>query len=151
MLSEFISNYVRVNSERLQQFSNFIKDDRINDADSVAEFLLNYHLFYTGSNDLMEGNTKFYKDTQTFLKRAKECQAAGVPYGICNFETDLSNGIINDIKESPLSQTTFVHKTADGKTENINIKQRDKFVGVTIKNTVRTGETIGTFKYVDKD
>lgn len=33
-------------------------------------------------NDLFEGDTKFYKDNQTLLKRTKEDQASGVPYGL---------------------------------------------------------------------
>lgn len=31
---------------------------------------------YNNFNDLFEGNAKFYKDTQTFLKRAKEVQGS---------------------------------------------------------------------------
>ena len=152
-LSEFITDYCRISENRLSQYSNFIKDDNINDSDSVDEFILNYRLMYTSNNDLFEGDTKFYKSSQDFLKRAKEAQAAGIPYGIVNFFNEFNDNSISDIKDidsSILSQTTFNHITANG-TEKVSIKQRDKFVGVTVKNTVKTGDTIGIFKYVDEN
>ena len=50
----------------------------------------NYYLTYIGFNDIFEGDTKYYKDSQTFLKRAKEVQGSGVPYGLIDYNMNLS-------------------------------------------------------------
>ena len=86
---------------------------------------------YNNFNDLLEGNTKFYKNSQDFLKRAKEMQASGIPYGIVSYDKrttpDLS--IIN----SRLSTANII---INGR----KIELRNGFRGVTIKNTIRTSE-----------
>lgn len=142
-LKEFIKDVCRKSRSKFEQHKDFVPESLLTTT-NVRDFALNYRLMYTNFNDLFEGDTKFYKDSQTFLKRAKEAQASGVPYGIVDYTTDLSANPIE--VESPLNTTEFVRKTVDGITENVQIKQYDKFTGVTIKNTVRTGETIGTFK-----
>lgn len=125
-----------------------------------ADFALNYFMFFNASDMLLEGNTKFYKNSQTVLKRAKEDQASGVPYGI-------SNPMIGDLAaseeiESYLDTASF---KIDAKDENGKIivdengkaiktdkflqdlfkecgfgeiKMRTKFRAVTIKNTQMT-------------
>ena len=142
-LKEFVKEVCRKSNSKFEQHKDFIPEGLLTTT-NVRDFALNYRLMYTNFNDLFEGDTKFYKDSQTFLKRAKEAQASGVPYGIVDYTTDLSADPVE--VESPLNTTEFVRKTTDGITEKVQIKQYDKFRGVTIKNTIRTGETIGTFK-----
>jgi hypothetical protein len=136
-LSQFINDYVEDTRERITQYEDFIPQHLLTD-DNVAEFALNHHLMYVSFNDLFEGDTKFYKDTQTFLKRAKESQGSGVPYGIVDYTMNLSTP--REQIESRLNDKTFVRKKADGTTETLEIGQYNKFRGVTIKNTVRTSE-----------
>ncbi|AXF52217.1 MAG: hypothetical protein [crAssphage sp. isolate ctcc615] len=165
-LSQFLLDYIEQANSRMSQYKSFIPENLYNDK-NIAEFTLNYHLMYVGFNDLFEGDTKFYKDTQTFLKRAKEAQASGVPYGLTNYNMDLSAPRARVI--SDLNNKTFEIKKEDGTTQVLNkyiydkaiesgstveeatklantIEQTNKFRGITIKNTIRTGETIGTFK-----
>lgn len=134
-LTEFINDYINDTQERISQYSEFIDENLITD-DNVAEFALNHHLMYVSFNDLFEGDTKFYKDTQTFLKRAKESQGSGVPYGLVDYNMDLSAPRTQVM--SRLNQKIFTRKFADGHTENVEIGQYNKFRGVTIKNTIRT-------------
>lgn len=142
-LKKFVKEVCRKSKTKFEGYKDFIPKGLLTDV-NVNDFALNYRLMYTNFNDLFEGDTKFYKDSQTFLKRAKEAQASGVPYGIVNYTEDLSKAPVE--VESPLNTTEFVRKTVDGITERVQIKQYDKFRGVTVKNTIRTGETIGTFK-----
>ena len=165
-LTEFINDYITDTQDRLEQYEDFIPSNLIND-NNVAEFALNHHLMYINFNDLFEGDTKFYKDAQTFLKRAKEGQGSGVPYGIVDYNMDLSTP--RTVIPSRLNTKTFERTLADGSKDVLNkkaydnaiaqgmtkeeakrvantINQTNKFRGVTIKNTIRTGETIGVFE-----
>lgn len=165
-LTEFINDYIEDTQDRLDQYKDFIPSYLIND-DNIAEFALNYHLMYVNFNDLFEGDTKFYKDTQTFLKRAKEVQGSGVPYGIVDYNMDLSaprttipsrlntktfERTLADGSKAVLNQKAYDNAIAQGMTEEEakrvanTINQTNKFRGVTIKNTIRTGETIGVFE-----
>ena len=146
-ISKFIVAYSGRAVQQLEVYKNFIPEGMLTKL-TAAEFALNHRLMYTNFNDLFEGDTKFYKDTQTFLKRAKEAQGSGVPYGIVDYSMDLAQE--PTIVDSPLNDTTFNHISVDGVTSQVKINQYSKFRGVTIKNTVRTGDTIGTF-VTDKD
>lgn len=141
-LSKFIIAYSSRAVNELNVYRNFIPEGLLTKR-NAAEFALNHRLMYINFNDLFEGDTKFYKDTQTFLKRAKEAQGSGVPYGIVNYQMDLSEE--PTLVESPLNNITFNHISVDGVTSQVKINQYSKFRGVTIKNTIRTGDTIGTF------
>ena len=138
-LSEFINDYIDDTEERIQQYRDFIPENLMS-GDNVAEFALNHHLMYVGFNDLFEGDTKFYKDTQTFLKRAKESQGSGVPYGIVDYNLDITA----DIAPIPsrLDETEFTKVNEDGSTETIKFGLRTKFKGITIKNTIRTSQEV---------
>ncbi len=92
-------------------------------------------------DDIFEGDMKFYKDTQTALKRAKEVQGSGVPYGIFNAVRDNSKVTKDEIVTSPLSKP-FTKVNADGTKEDYFVRQYDGFRGVTIKNTIRTQEEV---------
>ena len=142
-LSSFIDAYIKDTELRMEQYKDFIPSNQYN-RENIEEFALNHHLAYISFNDLFEGDTKFYKDNQTFLKRAKEVQGSGVPYGIVNYETDMSTPS-EDIP-SGLDNVGFQSIDANGNVAPYEVKLRTKFRGVTIKNTVRTGPNIGTFK-----
>ena len=147
MISDFITTYV---NQQVEKFDNFKSIDVANiiNNDNVADFVLNYRLMCGNFNDLFEGDTKFYKDNQTLLKRTKEDQASGVPYGFADYTTDYANGV-TDVAFSELNTSRVQAEFASYKNP-LNITQRNKFRGVTIKNTIRTSEEckVATF---DKD
>lgn len=147
MISDFITTYVNQQVEKFDTFKSIDVANIIND-DNVADFVLNYRLMCGNFNDLFEGDTKFYKDNQTLLKRTKEDQASGVPYGFADYTTDYANEIV-DIAFSELNTSRVQAEFASYKNP-LNVTQRNKFRGVTIKNTVRTSEEckVATF---DKD
>lgn len=147
MISDFITTYVNQQVEKFDTFKSIDVANIIND-DNVADFVLNYRLMCGNFNDLFEGDTKFYKDNQTLLKRTKEDQASGVPYGFADYTTDYANEI-TDVAFSELNTSGVQAEFASYKNP-LNVTQRNKFRGVTIKNTVRTSEEckVATF---DKD
>lgn len=147
MISDFITTYINQQVEKFDNFKSIDVANIIND-DNVADFVLNYRLMCGNFNDLFEGDTKFYKDNQTLLKRTKEDQASGVPYGFADYTTDYANEMV-DVAFSELNTSRVQAEFASYKNP-LNVTQRNKFRGVTIKNTIRTSEEckVATF---DKD
>lgn len=147
MISDFITTYVNQQVEKFDNFKSIDVANIIND-DNIADFVLNYRLMCGNFNDLFEGDTKFYKDNQTLLKRTKEDQASGVPYGFADYTTDYANEMV-DVAFSELNTSRVQAEFASYKNP-LNVTQRNKFRGVTIKNTIRTSEEckVATF---DKD
>ena len=134
-LTNFILDYIDDTKERLNQYKEFIPAKYQTD-ENVTEFALNHHIMFGNFNDLFEGDTKFYKDSQTFLKRAKEAQASGTPYGNTNYAVDM---LAEPAKiNSRLDSTTFNHIDSNGNPiGTVQFQLRDKFVGVTVKNSIR--------------
>ena len=153
-IENFILKYIEHANYKLQNIESFI--DINNDIESetdlgyatnaekrvqkIAEFTLNTHLMYIAFNDLFEGDTKFYSNAQTFLKRAKEAQASGVPYGINDFTREIQPG--HNPIPSPLSTQTFIARTIDenGAVSFTNhpITMYDTFKAITVYNTIKT-------------
>lgn len=147
MISDFITSYVNQQVEKFDAFKNIDVAGLINDQ-NVADFVLNTRLTYISFNDLFEGDTKFYKDTQTFLKRSKESQASGVPYGFCDYASDYSSTSV--VVEGAYLNDGEIQKRFANFKNPLDVKQMTKFRSITIKNTVRTSEQckVATF---DKD
>ena len=127
-LNQFISDYIENIRDRLSAFNGFIKGTAIN-TDNIAEFILNHHLMYINFNDLLEGDTKYYKSSQDFLKRAKESQGSGVPYGIVDFTERL---------DAPRHQVPSALESLTFGPKGYKVEQFNRFRAVTVKNTVKT-------------
>lgn len=133
-IAEFISNYIDSSAIRMDEFKNLDVAGLIND-DNVADFVLNYRLAYNYFDDLFEGDDKFYKSSQDFLKRAKEGQASGTPYSTFNIYQD-ENMMLTDLKKMSYLNSQAIQDKLNSL--GLHVTQRPGFVGITIKNTVRT-------------
>ncbi len=135
MVKGFVTDYSNNAISRMSEYKDFDINNLINEKNSI-DFALNHRLMYIAFNDIFEGDTKFYKDTQTFLKRSKESQASGVPYGFVDTSLDLR-------ENSTIVQGAFLN-TPEVQTRlkaiGLDVQQKTKFNGITIKNTVRTSE-----------
>ena len=118
-LSEYINAFVDNSYQRIQKTKHFMRGKKVN-IDSVADFMLNHQLMYINSNELLEGDTKYYKDVQTFLKRTKEYQASGNPYGIASIRRTLTSTPLENIQIGSASW---------------NITLNDRFNAVTFHTT----------------
>lgn len=147
-IEAFINDYAEDCYRRALEQQHLLGENAFSEED-LKEFALNYHLMYINSNDLFEGDTKFYKSAQDGLKRFKEGQGSGVSCAILDYNDDLTADR-TPVESSKLNDTTFIRKVrnSDGTIteEPVKIIQYNRWKGVTVKNTVRTGETIGTFK-----
>ena len=81
----FITDYLNQAQEQVANYRDFISEST--DAEHVTDFAMNYFLTLTSYDELLEGSSKFYKDSRTLLKRAKEYQGSGVPYGTSDYYT----------------------------------------------------------------
>lgn len=133
-IAEFISDYIDSSAIRMDEFKNLDVAGLIND-DNVADFTLNYRLAYNYFDDLFEGDDKFYKSSQDFLKRAKEGQASGTPYSTFNIYQD-ENMMLTDLKKMSYLNSQAIQDKLNSL--GLHVTQRPGFVGITIKNTVRT-------------
>ena len=135
MVKGFVTDYSNNAITRMSEYKDLDINNLINEKNSI-DFALNHRLMYIAFNDIFEGDTKFYKDTQTFLKRSKESQASGVPYGFVDTSLDLR-------KNSTIVQGAFLNtpEIQDRlKVIGLDVQQKTKFNGITIKNTVRTSD-----------
>lgn len=135
MVKGFVTDYSNNAITRMSEYKDLDINNLINEKNSI-DFALNHRLMYIAFNDIFEGDTKFYKDTQTFLKRSKESQASGVPYGFVDTSLDLR-------ENSTIVQGAFLNTPevqARLKSIGLDVQQKTKFNGITIKNTVRTSE-----------
>lgn len=135
MVKGFVTDYSNNAITRMSEYKDLDINNLINEKNSI-DFALNHRLMYIVFNDIFEGDTKFYKDTQTFLKRSKESQASGVPYGFVDTSLDLrenSTIVQGAFLNTPEIQTRL-------KAIGLDVQQKTKFNGITIKNTVRTSE-----------
>jgi hypothetical protein len=135
MVKGFVTDYSNDAITRMSEYKDLDINNLINEKNSI-DFALNHRLMYIDFNDIFEGDTKFYKDTQTFLKRSKESQASGVPYGFVDTSLDLR-------ENSAIVQGAFLNTPevqARLKDIGLDVQQKTKFNGITIKNTVKTSE-----------
>ena len=135
MVKSFVTDYSNDAITRMSEYKDLDINNLINEKNSI-DFALNHRLMYIAFNDIFEGDTKFYKDTQTFLKRSKESQASGVPYGFVDTSLDLR-------ENSAIVQGAFLNTPevqARLKDIGLDVQQKTKFNGITIKNTVKTSE-----------
>lgn len=152
MVKGFVTDYSNNAITRMSEYKDLDINNLINEKNSI-DFALNHRLVYIAFNDIFEGDTKFYKDTQTFLKRSKESQASGVPYGFVDTSLDLREN--STIVQGAFLNTPEVQSRL--KAIGLDVQQKTKFNGITIKNTVRTSEECKvdtedtTGKLTDKD
>ena len=139
MINNYVTDYVNQSLDRFDKYKQFVIDDKIPvDFEHVAEAQTNYNIAFYNYNDLYEGNTKFYKNSQDLLKRAKEAQAGGKPYAMGDFLTPSYLLTRSDDGEI----YSGIHLNADGTTEDIHIPMRKKFNAITINNVVRTDPNV---------
>ena len=161
-LEEFIIAYTEQAQERCEPYKNFIKGVEYT-KDNINDFSINALLNHYNYDSLFEGSVLFYGTGQNVLKRAKEYQGSGVPYGISNYlEDDAAPN--TDVQHSYLNEGYFdvegskIVVGEDGKKRKVKtktptkiqdifkgtmfegVRQTTKFRAITVKNTQRTSE-----------
>ena len=132
-LSNFILAYVEDSINKINASSEYFKVD-VND-ENIADYALNYFIANRCFDDLFEGTSKIYKDSQDELKRAKEVQGSGTPYKIVPADFPLGQDPVVITKDNcgyvPMLNTEKVQKLLSKAPRPI--LQRTGFTGITIK------------------
>ena len=129
-LDKFILDCVERNTDILANYEDFLNKEDYTE-ENITEFALNQFLMFCNYDELFEGNTKFYKDSQTVLKRAKEYEASGVPYGISDLLFSHEDNLSDVSQYSFLNQGYIVepemeeYTDAKGKTKLRQAKNED--------------------------
>lgn len=146
---QWIKGFNKEVVRRTQQYSKLLQTAEISN-DQVFDCMLNSANAEMSFDDLFEGDVKFYKNAQDFLKRAKEVQAAGKAYAGFNINDALSqdikdvvdrNGNVQPITVAGVNIAEFAnaYSPVEGKTGEYrtSANARNGFKAVTIYNTVR--------------
>lgn len=134
-IKTYLDSYLKNATNYLRgEFSTFLEN--FSD-ENIREYLINTIINQVNYDHLFNGKSKFYKGNQDVLKRLKEIQAGGSPFGVVDFTRTSTD-------PAKIVQETIDIPTADGKKAVIDyttkepIKLYDKFKAVTIYNTNKT-------------
>ena len=152
-LEDFVKDYIEQAGQEVRAKREFIHGVGVNQ-NNIVNFALNNFVWFHIADDIFDGSSAFYKDSQTQFKRAKQIQGAGIPYGIVDYlkvETDTPPQPITDSQGRKIGMlNTGTWSAANGRPYTIQslfkgtilegCLQRDKFYGVTIANTQMTND-----------
>lgn len=110
--------------------------------DQIREAMLNYVIAYNKFDELFEGDSKFYADARTFLKRAKEAQAGGKAFAGFSFNDSITGAYI---ETNPIFTDESLNE------ELRQIKARNGFRAITIENTIKASDYADTLENELKD
>ena len=134
-IKTYLDSYLKNATNYLRgEFSTFLEN--FSD-ENIREYLINTIINQINYDHLFNGKSKFYKGNQDVLKRLKEIQAGGSPFGVIDFTRTSTD-------PAKIVQETIDIPTADGKKAVIDyttkepIKLYDKFKAVTVYNTNKT-------------
>lgn len=154
-LKDFIRNSVEqwmtaFEAESLVEFDSYMrainsKKFQVSNQE-LMEFLFNSANMNMEMDLLFEGDTRFYRDSQTFFKRTKEGVAGGENFECYSLGDDI-NTALSEVEgydgNKEISLLDGVFKTFERVGNTIvekNATLRNGFYGVTIKNTVRPSD-----------
>lgn len=141
IVDRWLHEYIEYIEYEKQNYSNITNNDlnKVN----FEDFVLNTTLAYMSFDDIFEGSSKYYKDAQTFLKRAKETQMGGSIFGSYDINSEIGGELKNAtdangnlIKIDYIKGRTYVNGTLSEKDGDLYL--RNGFRAVTITNTVNT-------------
>lgn len=153
IIQEWVKAYDNYIQTQSQEFIDILPAD-INQ-DTIKAAIYNMTLDYMSFDDMFEGSDKFYKDAQTFLKRAKETQMGGKVFSGFDFGKEIGGEITeitdrNGNKEEILLTNDKGEKvsisrnlmTPNGLTKVDKTYAQNGFRAVTIYNTINSYDKV---------
>lgn len=155
-LSNYLFDYFEQTKENVYKNRRFIKNVPV-DQEHIVDYAANNLLMQFNYDYIFDGSPKLYKSNQDVIKRVKQYQGSGSPYGNANYsasfvpnmeETNnsfLNNGTISRLKTVDGKQTivdTPITEIFDKYDLLRGVRQRNGFYAVTIKNTKKTNTKI---------
>ena len=131
--SEWLNQYESYIYSHSREYDNIISTLGITE-ENVYDAILNQTIVFMEFDDLFEGSYAFYKDPQTFFKRAKEIQMSGTAYmGGVDFNIPL--GETSTIKDALGNDVTINLKSTDSRFEDLILPMYNYWNAITVKNT----------------
>lgn len=124
ILQEWIIDFIQETTNVHNQYKTILDNTDIGyigNRDNTISWAINSVITNMCFDDILEGSTSFYKDAQTFLKRAKEMQMSGKAFASNVLEDPFGPIKSNTVKSYELTSTGEVYSN---KVEEISIKQR---------------------------
>ncbi len=158
-IDDIISNWIlEYNKQSVDEIYNQILNvtNKFTRED-VFDYLLNYAVTYMSFDSIFEGDSKFYKSAQDFLKRAKEVQAGGMAYAGYNINEELNSEIKTKDNESIVIDSennvtledlanVYTNPLMKGKKKSHPVEGtgsvRNGFRAITIATTTRANNTL---------
>lgn len=138
IVEQWLNNYYKETLDRTEQYNTILEDKNFSNND-IINYTINNAIMEMNFDDIFEGDTKFYKSAQDFLKRAKEVQAAGKSYAGFDFKDSIGGPIHNITDEMGYPTDITVGDKIIGQAKN-------GFKAVTIYNTIRPSKNAGQIK-----
>lgn len=124
ILKEWIVDFIQETTNVHNQYKIILDNTDIGyigSRDNTISLAINSVITNMCFDDILEGSTSFYKDAQTFLKRAKEMQMSGKAFASNVLEDPFGPIKSNNINSYELTSTREVYSN---KVEEILVKQR---------------------------
>lgn len=129
LVEAWIENYNNYSIDYVyDNYSQYFENESFDD---IAEYMFNAYIANMQFDDLFEGNSKYYKNSQTFLKRTKQVQASGTGYA-SNYSATPNNA--NPFIQSVTNTGESIQ--VGGRTINI----RTGWNAITIKNVEKASD-----------
>ncbi|MCM1079806.1 MAG: E3 UFM1-protein ligase 1 [Bacteroidales bacterium] len=100
-LSEFVLEYRKQVTETVERYKDMIQGVEINNY-TIINYAFNNLIMFMNYDQLTDGDVRFYKDGQTVLKRAKQYQGSGNPFGISDYSAEHEDDL-SDIEDAFLT------------------------------------------------
>ena len=142
VVEKWLLKYDEYIKTQLHKYDSFLANAENISFDSAVEAMFNITLAYMDFDAIFEGDSKFYKDAQTFLKRAKEVQMAGSSYAAYDFSDGINGDVhtIKDVRGNDIEVSLLSKESNDRIPIILNgtpLKLETGFRAVTIANTIR--------------
>lgn len=151
VLDNWINSYYREVINRTRQYETII-DSRFSNND-IVDTMFNNAINLMNLDDVFEGDSKFYKNAQTLLKRSKEVQAGGKAYAGFNIADSIGGAILNnrdkygaDIPILLNGEEVIVPTYENGKITDKPMMERNGFRAVTMRSTLRPSDNAPMIK-----
>lgn len=151
VVEQWLNNYYFEILNRLESYSNLLEDRYSNN--DVVEYAINNAITEMSFDDVFEGDFKFYKGAQDFLKRTKEVQAAGKAYTGFDFANPIGGAIKDIVDNTGSVQPILINgepvqlaRRGNAGIVDSQLNARNGFHGVTIINTVRPSANAANIK-----
>lgn len=106
-MSEYLMDYFSQVTDMVTANSKFIKNTPMTKA-AIADYAANTLLMMFNYDYLFDGSPKFYKSNQDVIKRVKQYQGSGVPYGSANYTSTFTPNV--DIAENSFLNDGYIEE-----------------------------------------